>query len=403
MSKISHIHPPLSDDLRGFSRLVIDATVGITGLVENMHSTILRTPALLGTPTQKRTRGITGLTYRSIVSSMRLVGSGLDAALHGLAPLLPSSSAVSGRREALVAAINGVLGDHLRANMNPLAVNMELRHNGRPVSFSEDSLPQPSSKLLIVLHGLCMNDRQWLRKGHDHGAELAAEGFSPLYLRYNSGLHISTNGCEFANQMEALIDAWPVPVSEIVLLGHSMGGLVSRSACHYGELAGHRWTGLVRKIIFLGTPHHGSPLERGGNWIDRVLGVSPYTAAFTRLGKIRSAGITDLRHGNVLDEHWQHRDRFARDRGPAMSPPLPSKIKCYAVGATLADDERGIVNETLGDGLVQLSSALGRHVQPEKNLNIPASRQRVVYGTHHMDLLSSKAVYAQLRQWIAEP
>ena len=131
-----------------------------------------------------------------------------------------------------------------------------------------------------------------------------------------------------------LLQAWPVPVEELVIVGHSMGGLLARSACHYGQLAGQAWPKHLRQMVFLGTPHHGAPLERGGNWVNVVLELSPYTAALARLAKIRSAGITDLRHGDILDEDWQHGDRFARAKTRKGAVPLPQGVQCFAVGVT---------------------------------------------------------------------
>ena len=160
-----------------------------------------------------------------------------------------------------------------------------------------------------------MNDLQWSRGGHDHGAALARDcGFTPVYLRYNSGQHVSINGHALAQQLQGLVDAWPVPLERCVLLGHSMGGLLARSALHYGTQAGLGWRSRVTDLVCLGTPHHGAPLERAGNWIDMLLGATPYAAPFARLGKLRSAGITDLRHGNLVDEDWVGRDRFAHRR-----------------------------------------------------------------------------------------
>ena len=204
---------------------------------------------------------------------------------------------------------------------------MRLRRDGQPLDLMTPTLaaalPQPTGKSVLA-HGLCMNDRQWRRKEHDHGAALAADaGFTPVYLHYNSGLHVSTNGRAFAGLLEALLGTWPVPVDELVIVGHSMGGLLARSAYHYSGVAGHAWPRHLRKIVFLGTPHHGTAFERGGNWVTVTLGVSRYTVAFACLGKIRSAGITDLRYGSLLDEDWEYRDRFAcaRDmrRGPAAA------------------------------------------------------------------------------------
>jgi len=385
-------------DIRGYGRLAIDATLGLTSLVEIMHHNILRTPGVLGKATQQPARGITGFVYKSIRGVTRLVGGSIDLALGQLAPLL-ERGASSSEREAVLSALNGVLGDHLEATANPLAIPMQLRREGKPLELTRDGPRGATRKVLLMVHGLCMNDLQWRRNEHDHAAALAADGgFTPVYVRYNSGLHISTNGRVLSEQMEALVRTWPVPVDELVIIAHSMGGLVVRSACHYGALAPHDWLQHLRQIVFLGTPHHGAPLERGGNWVDLILESSPYTIAFARLGKIRSAGITDLRYGNLLDEDWQGKDRFARSRSNRVVA-LPSGVKCAAIAASVAEAGASI-KQLLGDGLVPLHSALGRHTDPSKNLAFPKTRQWVGYGMNHMDLLSRQEVYAQLRLWL---
>lgn len=403
MSKKAHVR---ATDIRGYSRLAIDATLGLTRLVESMHHNIGRTPGPLGKYSQKPTSGITGLVYRTIQGTTRLVGSGIDALLAQLMPLLdrePTGS--SGPREAVLAALNGVLGDHLAASANPLAITMQLRRDGCPLVLTTRdlaaSIPEAGGKILLLAHGLCMNDLQWRRNGHDHGEALArANGFTPLYLHYNSGEHVSTNGHALADLLETLVKAWPVPVEQLVILGHSMGGLVARSACHYGQLAGHDWLKISRQMAFLGTPHHGAPLERGGNWVNLILELSPYTAALANLAKIRSAGITDLRHGSIVDEDWQRGDRFAHNRKPQFVP-LPEAANCYAIGVTIAKAATDPRVPLLGDGLVPLRSALGLHGDKKRNLKFPASNQWVGYGMNHMDLLDSNEVYQQIRIWFS--
>lgn len=403
MIRKTHLRPA---DIRGVGRLAIDATLGLTRLVETMHHNIASAPGPLGKYTQEPTKGITGLVYRTIQGTTRLVGSGIDALLGQLIPFLePQLAASSGTHEALLAALNGVLGDHLAASANPLAITMRLRREGKPLTLSAPDLaahlPRPGGKILILVHGLCMNDLQWRRNGHDHGAALAeAAGFTPLYLHYNSGRHVSTNGHDFAELLEDLLRAWPVPVEELVIIGHSMGGLLARSAFHYGERAGQAWPKQLRKLVFLGTPHEGAPLERGGNWVNVVLEISPYTAALARLAKIRSAGITDLRHGSILDEDWRHGDRFAHAKGRKSATPLPQGVQCFAAGVTIAqaDDDPG--ESILGDGLVPLRSALGQHKDKRLALDFPESHQWVGHGLNHMDLLDDAGVYAQLKRWL---
>lgn len=386
-------------DLRGISLLAVGATAGMTDLVEAMHLNIAKT-VNVALPAQRATRGITGLVYRSIRGVTRLVGGGLDAVLTPAVASLGEGSSPPGR-EALLAALNGVLGDHLAASGNPLAIPMRLRRDGRPVDAT--AMSRPGGKLIVLVHGLCMNDLQWNRKGHDHGAALACDlGYTPLYLHYNSGLHVSTNGRELAGLLENLVSHWPVPVEELAILGHSMGGLVARSACHYGRAEGHDWPRVLKRLIFLGTPHHGSPLERGGNWVDILLGTTPYTAPLARLGKIRSAGITDLRHGNLLDEDWAGRDRFERTGNPRQPVPLPEGVKCYAMAAVTKEGLGGKWPGWPSDGFVPSDSALGRHEEPGLSLSLPESRRWVLHGTHHFDLLGQPEAYEKIKEWLGE-
>ncbi len=403
MSKQSHLHP---SDLRGFSRLTIDAVGGLTDLVEAMHHNIASTPAILGKPKSGRTTGITGLVYRSVRGMTRLVGGGLDAVLGRLVPLFGEKQS-SPEREAILAVLNGVLGDYLEVSGNPLTIHMRLRRDGRPLQLDKAALssaiPNAGGKLLVLAHGLCMNDLQWKRQGHDHGAALARDlGCTSVYLHYNSGRHISVNGREFADLLEALLAHWPVPVKELTILGHSMGGLLARSAWHYGTAAGHAWPQRLKKLVFLGTPHHGAPMERGGNWIDITLGASPYTAPLSRLGKIRSAGITDLRHTYLLDEDWHGRDRFARSAGHHAAVPLPENVLCYAIAGTTGKQAGDLKDRLIGDGLVPLASALGCHAEDDRNLMFPPDRQWIAHATGHLDLLCRTQVYERIRNWLAE-
>ena len=392
-------------DLRGANQLTIAGIAGVVDLVEAMHHNIAVIPRIVARPQRDRTTGITRLVYRSIHGVVRLVGHGLDSLLARLMPLLGERSTWPGR-EALLAALNGVLGDYLAASNNPLAITMHLRRGGVALPLERQPLaaaiPQAGGKLLVLLHGLCMNDLQWKRKRHDHGAALARDlAYTPVYLHYNTGLHISTNGRAFAEQLETLVRLWPVPVTELVLIGHSMGGLVARSACHYGALARHEWLRRIDKLVFLGTPHHGAPLERGGNWVDVLLGVSRYSAPMARLGKIRSAGITDLRFGSLVDEDWNKHDRFARSNDRRVAVPLPQGVACHAIAATTAKTPGDRGGRLIGDGIVPLASALGRHANPRLALQFDESRKWVAYGTNHLDLLSRKDVYAQIKRWLA--
>ena len=346
-----------------------------------------------------------------------MVGGSVDALLALLTPALAPVAGDNGgalhsaEREAIVAALNGVLGDHLAATGNPLATTMALRSEGRTLVLEnaalKSSLPNAGPRLVVLVHGLCMNDLQWRREGHDHGAALVREcGYNAVYLHYNSGLHVSTNGAELARQLQLLLDAWPHPLERVVLLGHSMGGLLARSALHQGAAAGQPWASRIDDLVCLGTPHHGAPLERAGNWLDILLGATPYAAPFARLGKLRSAGITDLRHGNLLDADWAGADRFARGADPRQPVPLPAGTRCHALAASLGAEAGDVKSRFVGslerrfvgDGLVPLDSALGRHKEAARTLDFPAQQQWVGQQMNHLDLLSRPEVFAQLRE-----
>lgn len=389
-----------ADDLRGAGRLAVEATQAVTTIVEDMHRTIGSGPIVLGAPLEAPMRALTSLLYGSVRGVTGLVGKGVDKALLALAPVL-GDSVPGPEREAVLSALNGVVGDVLAARANPLALPMELRVAGRSLVLTPDALraalPQATPRVLVAVHGSCMNDLQWEPGGAGHPSALAQElGATVVALRYNSGLHVSDNGRGFAALLEALVAAWPVPVERIELLAHSMGGLVCRSALHVG--ASHAWRRNVTSLITLGPPHHGAPLERGGNWLGALIGVNRYSAPIARLGRLRSAGVTDLRHGSILEEDWRGHDRFAVGLAPARHVPLPDDVQSFALAATTSSSGAA---SPAGDGLVPVTSALGQHTDPARTLRFTGSA--VVHETTHLGLLRSAEVQSHLRTWLTRP
>jgi pimeloyl-ACP methyl ester carboxylesterase len=406
-------------DLRGLAKLATQATVNVTKMAEGVTQSVWST---LGAPSGKdkdQTRGITSLVYKSIQGVAQLVGKGTESLLTSLQPLLekieqePQESAP---REAVLAALNGVMGDRLVESDNPLATPMTLRFNNEALNW--EAMPAKAlltGKVLIVVHGLCMNDLQWTvqHEGEsvNHAETLAAElGYTPVYVRYNTGLHTSQNGQTLSNQLELLSALWPVPLTEISVLVHSMGGLVTRAAVHLAQQNKRQWVKKLKNIVFLGTPHHGAPLEKAGNWVDVLLGITPYSAPFKRLVELRSSGITDLRFGYVLDSDWQthgNQDRFKpktkQEQNTREHLSLPNEadgIACFTVAATLAAKRSLVSDRLIGDGLVPLNSALGVHSDPKRSLSFSKSSQLIVYRTGHMALLGSPEVSEQLLMWL---
>ena len=398
LSRARRRRPPASisaADLIGTSRLILAGVNGMTDVVEGMHRNISGLAPIVGPSRPGPTRGITGLVYRNIRRVSALVGTSLELSLTQLEPLLPADGSSAGR-DAARSALNGVLGDYLATTDNPLAIPMQLTDGETPLISGGAPLrapvPEPSGRVLIMVHGLCMNDRQWCRNDHDHGRALAAElGFTPLYLRYNSGRPVADNGQDFADLLEQLVHQWPVAVTELVILGHSMGGLVSRSALRSGRLAGHRWPEFLSKMVFLGTPHLGASLERWGTGLDTLLGISPYSAPIGHIGKVRSAGIRDLGEGNI-----------GGGKESSAGEHLGKAVRYFAVAATIRPAHREGLASGFGDGLVSLRSALGKHRHRDRSLAIPAAHQAIIDQTNHFDLLASKRVYQCLAHWLGQ-
>ena len=398
-------------DVRGAVALAADAAIGVSHIVEGVHQSVLRTIGI------GQSGALSGLVYGSVRGVANWLGRGaghLLAELESYRSADPSGDlSESPRREAVLAVLNGVMGDRLAETSSPLATPMQLR---RAQDQAAASVPAPavSGKLLVFIHGLCMNERGWRLDGaapairdeaqsasEGYTEAVAAElGYTPLYLRYNSGRHISENGRELAALLETAIAAWPVPVKAISVVAHSMGGLVIRSAVQLADENGLGWRAHLKNIVFLGTPHHGAPLERGGNVIDSLLGMTPYTAPFARLGRLRSAGITDLRYGYVVDADWHGQDRFHRRADTRCCLPLPENVACFTLAATTVAKRGLLADRLLGDGLVPLRSALGEHADARHCLQFARASKSIVYRTGHNALLWRPEVGRQVLAWL---
>lgn len=384
-------------ELREAVRLAVEATLGATGVVQDMHVAIGGGPALLGRPLEGLVRLLSAPTYASIRFITQLVGTGLDAVLEQLEPAL-GPGGDSREQDLVVGALNGVLGDRLEAQGSTLALKTELRRRGAPI---DAVTPPVSGRVLVLVHGSSATEACFERGGQHFGEALeASHGLTWVAARYNSGRHVSTNGRELSETLEALVARWPVPVESLHVVAHSMGGLVMRSACLDAEAHQRAWRGHLKTLVFLGTPHQGAPLERVGNVVGALLGVSRASAPLQTLARLRSAGVTDLRFGLTRDEEWQGASRFDVDVDPRTENRLPKGVRCFAIAATLSKEpDDGPL--AVGDGLVPIASALGEHPSPALALDVPEAHRVVLTSLNHMDLLSDARVLEQLRAWLA--
>jgi pimeloyl-ACP methyl ester carboxylesterase len=396
-----------SAEVRAIGELAGQALAGAGGLVRDLHTAIAdRTFAAVGpsgAPVRVVHDGVASAVYEGVRLSLAALPRGAGSALALSTSADAPGLAESARGNLALGVLNGCLGDVLAAGHSHLALEMTLRHRGIDLPLDPPALaralPRAASRVVIFVHGLGETDVSWRRRADatrpGYGTLLQRElGYTPLHLRYNSGRHISDNGRELASLLEAVHDAWPVPLEEIVLVGHSMGGLVARSACHYG----HALTGAVRHVFCLGSPHLGAPLEKGFNALGWALAKVPETRPLARVVNVRSAGIKDLRYGACIEEDWCDcdSDELLTDR--CHDAPLLPGARFYFIAATISRRPGDPVGAILGDLLVRVPSASG--AGSRRRIPFAIEDGHRVNGLTHFDLLNHPAVYEQIRTWL---
>lgn len=364
-------------------------------------------------PVRRVHDGIAALAYGSTrlgVTHLPSLAGHLGSAFAD--PVAPSAHDTP-RGRALLGALSGWAGDRVAERQSALAPQMRMRlHGGQlrrvPANLAADarSAGTATGRLAVFTHGLCETDlcwsfaaeKRWGDATSTYGSMLRDDdGWTPLYLNCNTGIHISENGRELADQLEQLVTLWPVEVTEIALIGHSLGGLIARSAAHQAQAAGQAWVQHLRHIVGLGTPHLGAPLERFVNWGTHRLARLPETKPFATWLNRRSVGIKDLRYGAVLEDDWLgiDVDELLNDR---ITPATMLPGVAYSVAsATLSREPEGLFAIDL---LVQHSSAHGIG----KIRSIPFEQDRMFHlggRKHHFDLLADRLVYDHMRAWLA--
>ncbi len=399
------------DEIEALGDLAGDAAVGATKQIQEFHTGVARRvwrqvgPAalpvkLVHDQIAKRAYSAAGELTRAVVRG------GARAASRAQAPGAPSIQGSAAGR-AVISALNGAFGDTLVRRRNALALDMTIRRKGHDVEITRPALrnayPNPRPRLAVFVHGLCETDEAWngfpalpaarhVPYGHRMEIEL---GYTPIYLRYNTGRHISENGRDLAELLENLVAEWPTDVHELVLIGHSMGGLVSRSACHYG--VGSACVAKVHHVFTLGTPHRGAPLEQAANAASVALARLPETRPIAKALNLRSSGIKDLRYGYLLDECWMDQDCDAYLRNTSREVPFLATARHYFICATLTREPAAPVGRIIGDLLVLRPSAWAQE-SDTKRLRFPIEHYYHLGKASHFDLLNHPAIFDQMRR-----
>lgn len=427
--------------LRGFIELTFDLVEETTNLVERTHDAVVeRSTRRIGSngiveSGSKVVAGIqvaiSGGVFQSIrlISGMTRITVNAAAAIaeagfeqisesddSNLAPPLASTRAETAIRyvDYLQSSLNGFWGDYLSRNRSGLDFGTSIRQHGRDVATTPEALtiafPNATNKICVFVHGLAATERLWSLASQEHygdpditfGSQLQADlGLTPIYLRYNTGRHISENGRALATLLTEILDAYPVPIEEITLVGHSMGGLVARSAAHYARENEEPWVVRLHHVACIGSPHLGAPLEKTVSLLTGVL--RNVEAAGTQVPAAlldsRSAGVKDLRYGYTVDEEWAGMDPDEMLADNRRNLPPVDGVAYYFLAATISRDPDHPLGQIVGDLLVRLPSASGEALEPTRR--IPFADGAVFPGMSHLHIANHPVVYEALRDLLA--
>ncbi len=346
----------------------------LTDLVAEVHSTITDMPTLLNKAHQAQAHRAP-LAYRLVSKSFTLLAR--------FSRILISQQSEFNQLNALRghAALNGVCGDKLEAWSSPLALSMTLRtKQGAPLDPAIWSQSNAMGHVLF-LHGLCHNDLEWQQSSHhlQFVEELTQSGYQVAWLRYNTGRAIHANGRDLADLLARQLSDTGAPVW---LIGHSMGGLLIRSASHYATEQKYGWIKRLSHAAYLGSPHLGAPWEIAGNHLNNMLDITPYTRPFMRLGNIRSIGIRNLRVAHITADQTM--------------PKLASEVDHLLLATAWSEAH---TDNWIGDGIVPVSSALAQNDDGDV-LTAPTIKRVLLNNINHLAILDDARIYAELRDWL---
>ena len=356
----------------GLAQLVTRFGNEITQVVQDIHGAVANPFSLRGhdyTPAP--------MVYNLVRYGFRQAGN-----LAGMADTLADPQRELRDSLDLQSIINGIFGQLLVEQNNRYALPMTLLPKAPPAPEADT--------LVIFLHGLCMNEACWNSPAAEAFSQWARQHHNAniRYLRYNTGLHISDNGRKLAG----LLAHTALP-ERVILIGHSMGGLVARSALHQGRKRNDSWVNRVSHLACLGSPHQGALLERFGNEANRLLGRTPYSRPLMRLANLRSDGIRDLRFGYVLEDQW--RDRPLDDPRPTSKVPLDPQVQQLFIAGSVSEPGH---SQPRGDWLVTVDSALANQLYPQAD---HLTREQF-YQMGHMTMIEETRTYARVQRWLDE-
>ena len=429
--------------IRGFMNLVFDVVDETTSLVERTHDEVVERSVRRFAPiepaksTAKVVTGAQSLIAGTVFKSIHGINGLVRFSVNGVSDVAelalkqspvskfelvtPMQSSAAGSAswcvDYLQASVNGLWGDYLHQRKNDLDAGMSLRHQGRNLAITKEALaavwPEASSKVCVFVHGLASTEWLWHLSSAQHyegdtgvsfGSRLQADlGYTPVYVRYNTGLHISENGKQLSQLLSALAKVYLRPIEEICLVGHSMGGLVVRSAAHYAHQHHAAWLPKLKQIACIGAPNLGAPMEKAINLLTGILG--KVDAAGAQVPAIvlnsRSAGVKDLRYGYTVEEEWSGKDPDKVFADARKIVPLVDGVGYYFFAATITKDPLHPVGRLLGDLLVRVPSASGQAKSATRSIHFTSGK--VFPGMDHGHIINHPEIYRVLKDVLSQP
>ncbi len=227
----------------------------------------------------------------------------------------------------------------IKSGQIPPAIEMGLKkvnsNSDNTLSFNDVPVINNADKVLIMVHGWRSSASVWKNFLPKIKPKIQCAGYTQyLTFGYNSSLSIDENSVILADLLQTKMNGATVDI-----VGHSMGGLVARSA-----IEDHGCSGIVRNLITLGTPHRGSFAAN----LRTLLGISLASSGYNiEQYNINTQGFRDLIPSSD----------FLTDLNNNPSP----STNYYPIAA--------IINNTLRfDGVVTESSARG--IQNNTDLSI---------------------------------